>query len=453
MLPGPDGLALCRWIRGRSSLPVIMLTARGDEADRIVGLELGADDYVTKPFSPRELAARVRTVLRRAGGPSDERRLAFDGLEIDAEPARCGRRQAGAADGAGVRPALVPGQPPAPSLLPHPADGARMGLRVRGRHGDGDRARAAAAREDRGATLRGPRCSRRSGASATGSPRDHLRARRGRGDAGSPGVLAALALRPLPTLRLQLVGLALLASVLPLAGGRPLRTRHVRSEHDLLVLAVAAAASTAALVAAALLLGALDLDAGRRSGGRDGARGRRPHGPRADAARARSRAAGAFNSMAARLEELFDTRARPRRRGEPRPADAAREHAGDARGARGRPGEPERLRAGLRDQVRRSACSSTTCSSWRASTPVRSRSSCATAQLDRSSRCLRALEAEARARRPPARRGGRRGARRAARPSRSSACSSTCSRTRSGTRRQTAPWPCASRRHERRRCR
>jgi DNA-binding response OmpR family regulator len=70
MLPGTDGLELCRWIRSTSELPVIMLTARGEEADRIVGLELGADDYVTKPFSPRELAARVRTVLRRAA-PSD----------------------------------------------------------------------------------------------------------------------------------------------------------------------------------------------------------------------------------------------------------------------------------------------------------------------------------------------------------------------------------------------
>jgi DNA-binding response OmpR family regulator len=70
MLPGTDGLELCRWIRSTSELPVIMLTARGEEADRIVGLELGADDYVTKPFSPRELAARVRTVLRRAG-PAD----------------------------------------------------------------------------------------------------------------------------------------------------------------------------------------------------------------------------------------------------------------------------------------------------------------------------------------------------------------------------------------------
>lgn len=66
MLPGTDGLELCRWIRSTSQLPVIMLTARGEEADRIVGLELGADDYVTKPFSPRELAARVRSVLRRS---------------------------------------------------------------------------------------------------------------------------------------------------------------------------------------------------------------------------------------------------------------------------------------------------------------------------------------------------------------------------------------------------
>ncbi len=70
MLPGTDGLSLCRWIRERSSLPVILLTARGEEADRIVGLELGADDYVTKPFSPRELAARVRSVLRRSNGSS-----------------------------------------------------------------------------------------------------------------------------------------------------------------------------------------------------------------------------------------------------------------------------------------------------------------------------------------------------------------------------------------------
>jgi DNA-binding response OmpR family regulator len=84
MLPGTDGLELCRWIRSRSRLPVIMLTARGEESDRIVGLELGADDYVTKPFSPRELTARVRTVLRRA--ETDvvaQESLSYDGLVID----------------------------------------------------------------------------------------------------------------------------------------------------------------------------------------------------------------------------------------------------------------------------------------------------------------------------------------------------------------------------------
>jgi DNA-binding response OmpR family regulator len=85
MLPGTDGLALCRWIRSASELPVILLTARGEEADRIVGLELGADDYVTKPFSPRELVARVRTVLRRTTAQADETsRIELDGLVIDA---------------------------------------------------------------------------------------------------------------------------------------------------------------------------------------------------------------------------------------------------------------------------------------------------------------------------------------------------------------------------------
>ncbi len=84
MLPGTDGLELCRWIRSESELPVIMLTARGEEADRIVGLELGADDYVTKPFSPRELAARVRSVLRRsAPGETVAERLTFGDVELE----------------------------------------------------------------------------------------------------------------------------------------------------------------------------------------------------------------------------------------------------------------------------------------------------------------------------------------------------------------------------------
>lgn len=86
MLPGgTDGLALCRWIRSTSELPVILVTARGDEADRIVGLELGADDYVTKPFSPRELATRVKTVLRRARSDARPReRVTVGTLVVDA---------------------------------------------------------------------------------------------------------------------------------------------------------------------------------------------------------------------------------------------------------------------------------------------------------------------------------------------------------------------------------
>jgi two-component system OmpR family response regulator len=66
MLPGQDGLELCRDLRSRSNIPVIMLTARGEETDRIIGLEMGADDYLAKPFNPRELLARIKSVLRRA---------------------------------------------------------------------------------------------------------------------------------------------------------------------------------------------------------------------------------------------------------------------------------------------------------------------------------------------------------------------------------------------------
>jgi DNA-binding response OmpR family regulator len=85
MLPGIDGLELCRKLRQRSKVPVIMLSARGDEVDRIVGLELGADDYLPKPFSPRELLARIRAVLRRHGGigPSNEDVLEVGPLNID----------------------------------------------------------------------------------------------------------------------------------------------------------------------------------------------------------------------------------------------------------------------------------------------------------------------------------------------------------------------------------
>ena len=85
MLPEMDGFELCRTIRKDSSLPILMLTARGEVMDRIVGLELGADDYLPKPFEPRELAVRLQTVLRRARSAPvhDAPVLSFDGLQID----------------------------------------------------------------------------------------------------------------------------------------------------------------------------------------------------------------------------------------------------------------------------------------------------------------------------------------------------------------------------------
>jgi len=88
-LPGDDGLTLCRNLRARSDLPVIMLTARGEETDRIVGLEMGADDYLPKPFNPRELLARVKSILRRTRAlpenlkPDEARTLRFSGWTLD----------------------------------------------------------------------------------------------------------------------------------------------------------------------------------------------------------------------------------------------------------------------------------------------------------------------------------------------------------------------------------
>ncbi len=99
-LPGMDGLEVCRRIRAISDVPVIMLTARADEVDKIVGLEVGADDYVTKPFSPREVIARVKAVLRRAEEPPrTAAAITAAGWEIDS-----GRREVRAPDGAVVRP-------------------------------------------------------------------------------------------------------------------------------------------------------------------------------------------------------------------------------------------------------------------------------------------------------------------------------------------------------------
>lgn len=88
MLPGANGFDLCKEVRAKSHVPIIMLTARSDETDRIVGLEIGADDYVTKPFNPRELLARINSVMRRSllardEGPGLARRYRFEGWTVD----------------------------------------------------------------------------------------------------------------------------------------------------------------------------------------------------------------------------------------------------------------------------------------------------------------------------------------------------------------------------------
>src|SRR5688572_8174103 len=92
MMPGMDGLSVLRKIRETSDLPIIMLTAKGDETDRVVGLELGADDYLAKPFSPRELLARLRALVRRAQSRVVRRPLQISGVSVDLEGRRVEHR-------------------------------------------------------------------------------------------------------------------------------------------------------------------------------------------------------------------------------------------------------------------------------------------------------------------------------------------------------------------------
>ncbi len=106
MLPDMDGLELCRQLRAKSDVPLLMLTARGDAADRIVGLEIGADDYLPKPFQPRELLARLRAILRRGKSVATAKLLRFGRLEIDCD-ARAVRVEGGARSLTGYQFALL----------------------------------------------------------------------------------------------------------------------------------------------------------------------------------------------------------------------------------------------------------------------------------------------------------------------------------------------------------
>ena len=310
MLPGRDGLALSRSIRSRSSLPIILLTARGEEADRIVGLELGADDYVTKPFSPRELAARVRALLRRASTQPDQRgALSFGDvvLDGDAREVPAGRWR-GRADGAGVRSPLVPRLASATGLLARPAHDERLGLRARARDRHRDRPRQASAEEDRG----GPR--------AAAAPPDGLGCRLQARAVIQSGLVVALAtlavglaiafaLRALPTLRLRLVGLAVLAVCLPLIVVLASGWVMFEMGDDVKILAVSAASASVALVAALVIAGSIERPIERLAraaaelAGGDLAARAPEDGPAEVASLARD-----FNEMGNALARIFDAR-------------------------------------------------------------------------------------------------------------------------------------------------
>ena len=155
MLPELSGIEVTRIIRAESGVPIVMLTAKDSELDKVVGLELGADDYVTKPFSLRELTARIRALFRRSeaavatgAAPHDRRpRPSPGGPRRPSPPARR-RRPADQAEG--VRAARVPHPQPRPGLHPRPAAREGLGLRLRRRDPDGRRPRPLAAQPDRG---------------------------------------------------------------------------------------------------------------------------------------------------------------------------------------------------------------------------------------------------------------------------------------------------------------
>ena len=340
MLPGADGLELCRWIRSRSDLPVILLTARGEEADRIVGLELGADDYVTKPFSPRELAARVRGAPPAASTPPASASDSPSATSCSTgERARSRRAASEVALTAREFDLLwFLASPSAPGLLARPADDERLGLRGRARHRHRDRPRPAPAREDRGGPLAAAAPRRRSGASATGSCRDPVRrssSRSRRSPSASRSRSRCARCRPL---RLQLVGLAVLAVCLPLVVVLASGWVMFHMGDDVKILAVSAASASVALVAALVLAGSIERPIERlaRRSSASSRAATSPPAPRRTARRRSRRSRAIFNEMGDDPRAALRRPPGARRLGQPRPAHAAREHAGDARGARGR---------------------------------------------------------------------------------------------------------------------
>ena len=149
-LPGIDGFEVCREIRAESNVPIVMLTARDEELDRVVGLEIGADDYVAKPFSPRELAARIRAILRRAEPTSHDDVLTARGHRAAADVAhRDGGRRSGRDDHEGVRAARVLHRAPRDRPVARAPARRRLGDVLSGRHAHRRPARRTAAAEAR----------------------------------------------------------------------------------------------------------------------------------------------------------------------------------------------------------------------------------------------------------------------------------------------------------------
>ena len=184
MLPDIDGIEVCRRIRKTSDVPILMLTARDEDVDKIIGLEVGADDYLTKPFNPRELVARVKSILRRAspGAPRGRERSSSATATslIDAGPARGARRRGGdPARAEGVRPALGAARPPRARPHARPAARARLGLHVRRRHAHRRRPRPAAPPQARRRVADRDRLGRRV-QGRSGEGRGRLRQRRHR---------------------------------------------------------------------------------------------------------------------------------------------------------------------------------------------------------------------------------------------------------------------------------
>ena len=313
MVPRLNGLDLCSWIRSGSEIPVILLTARGEESDRITGLELGADDYVVKPFSPRELVIRIKAILRRTGIRQRQvpEVLEIGALTIDRRSRRVLRRGSEITLTATEFDLLF-------CLASHPhtvfsraaAPGSGLALRgrTRRRYEHGHRPRTTATGKDRGRPLRSSDHQHHLGRRVPVRPVTLIGTGVGIG-AILVGILAAFLLRSLRSVRLQLIGLALVAVILPLGAVlvSGLVMFHMGDDADFIFItgAVTSIGLLCAFLLARNLVNPLEniRSASQRLAAGD-LSARAPEGGPAELAEL----GASFNLMAAHLEETFDAR-------------------------------------------------------------------------------------------------------------------------------------------------